>query len=91
MSSLDVACQVMLDGLGRRGDTTLDRPQPIVRNRVRVKWACRVYERPSAASGRIDVLVEVKQVVRVVAPLQLDEPLVVHAEGLAHSVVVVGG
>jgi len=58
--------------VGRRGNTTLDRPQPIVRNRVRVKWACRVYERLSAASGRIDVLVEVKQVVRVVAPLQLD-------------------
>src|SRR5438874_10596230 len=38
------ACQVRLDGLGRRGDTTLDRPQPIVRNRVRVKWDGRVYE-----------------------------------------------
>lgn len=52
--------------------------------------ACRVYVRPSAAPGRIDVLVEAKQVVRVVASLQLDEPLVVHAESLAHSVVVVG-
>src|SRR5512146_2175654 len=62
-------------------------------NAACISWQVERDVRPgtSATSGRIDVLVEVEQVVRVVAPLQLDQPVVVHAERLAPSVVVVGG